>query len=109
MTEGNANAMRRGVVKQVLSGDAVVLLGPPSAHGPPQEVTVYLSNISTPRLAKRPNEAGSGGSTDEPFAWEAREFLRKKIIGQTVTFVRDFLATSGREHGRVYLGGTCKY
>ena len=91
---------------QVLSGDAVVLLGPPTApHGLPQEITVYLANISAPRLAKRPNDNATG-SSDEPFAWEAREFIRKKIIGQTVNFVRDFIATSGREHGRIYLGGT---
>uniref|UniRef100_A0A7E4ZWC5 Staphylococcal nuclease domain-containing protein n=1 Tax=Panagrellus redivivus TaxID=6233 RepID=A0A7E4ZWC5_PANRE len=96
---------KRGVVKQVLSGDAVVIQGPPQPNGPPKEVTVYLANIAAPRLARRPNDGGSG-QPDEPLAWEAREFLRKKLIGQTVTFIRDFLATSGREHGRIYLGGT---
>lgn len=42
----------------------------------------------------------------KPYAWEAREFIRKKLVGQTVTFVREFTATSGREHGHIYLGGT---
>jgi staphylococcal nuclease domain-containing protein 1 len=42
----------------------------------------------------------------QPYAWESREFLRKKVVGQTITFVREFIATSGREHGFVYLGGT---
>jgi staphylococcal nuclease domain-containing protein 1 len=111
MTDGNLlppqqGTMKRGVVKQVLSGDAVVLLGPPSApNGLPQEITVYLANISAPRLGKRPTD-NSPGSPDEPFAWEAREFLRKKVIGQQINFVRDFIATSGREHGRIYIGGT---
>ena len=89
-----------------MSGDAIVLLGPPSPNGPPKETTVYLANIAAPRLAKRPNDSGAGGTNDEPFAWEAREFIRKKIVGQPVVFVRDFIAASGREHGRVYLGGT---
>jgi hypothetical protein len=26
-----------------------------------------------------------------------------------LVFIRDFIATSGREHGRIYLGGTSKY
>jgi len=108
MTDGSAQpgAVKKGVVKQVLSGDAIVLLGPPSPNGPPRETTVYLANIAAPRLAKRPNDTGAGGTNDEPFAWEAREFIRKKIIGQPVVFIRDFISTSGKEHGRVYLGGT---
>lgn len=35
--------------------------------------------------------------------------MRKKLVGQTVVFVREFIATSGREHGRIYLGGTSKF
>ncbi|CAD5211676.1 unnamed protein product [Bursaphelenchus okinawaensis] len=97
--------VKRGLVKQVLSGDSVVLQGP-ATNGPPKEITIYLSNVAAPRLAKRPVEGGSEGSNDEPYAWEAREFIRKKIVGKTVVFIRDFLATSGREHGRIYLGGT---
>ncbi|CAD6197725.1 unnamed protein product [Caenorhabditis auriculariae] len=96
--------IRRGVVKQVLSGDAVVIQGQP-VNGPPPETTVYLSNVTAPRLGRRPTET-STGTADEPFAWESREFLRKKLVGQVVTFVKDYTATSGRDHGRVYLGGT---
>ncbi|TMS34836.1 hypothetical protein L596_002347 [Steinernema carpocapsae] len=103
-TPAPAGAVKRGTVKQVLSGDALILQGP-AVNGPPKEITVYLSNINVPRLAKRPAE-GQPVSSDEPFAWEAREFLRQKVVGKTVSFVRDFTATSGREHGRIYLGGT---
>ncbi|CAJ0963434.1 unnamed protein product, partial [Mesorhabditis belari] len=95
---------RRGVVKQVLSGDAIVLQGQ-TTQGPPPEATVYLSNVTAPRLGKRPTETVTA-TPDEPFAWEAREWLRKKLVGQVVTFVKDFTASSGRDHGRVYLGGT---
>ncbi|WKX96677.1 hypothetical protein Q1695_012816 [Nippostrongylus brasiliensis] len=97
-------SFRRGFVKQVLSGDAVVLQGQPT-NGPPPETTVYLSNVVAPRLGKRPTE-NTSATVDEPFAWESREFLRKKIVGQVVTFVKEFTATSGRDHGKIYLGGT---
>ncbi|EJW87343.1 hypothetical protein WUBG_01746 [Wuchereria bancrofti] len=99
-----APSLKRGLVKQVLCGDAIVLQGPPM-NGPPKEVTVYLSNVIAPRLAKRPTDTESG-KEDEPFAWESREFLRKKLIGQNVVFRCDYTATSGRDHGRIYLGGT---
>ncbi|ETN74249.1 nuclease-like protein [Necator americanus] len=97
-------SFRRGFVKQVLSGDAVVLQGQPT-NGPPPETTVYLSNVVAPRLAKRPTET-TAATVDEPFAWDSREFLRKKLVGQVVTFVKEFTAASGRDHGKVYLGGT---
>lgn len=97
-------SIRRGFVKQVLSGDAVVLQGQ-ATNGPPPEATVYLSNVSAPRLGKRPTESAAG-TADEPFAWQSREFLRKKIVGQMVTFMKEFTASSGRDHGKVFLGGT---
>uniref|UniRef100_A0A915AJY5 Staphylococcal nuclease domain-containing protein 1 n=1 Tax=Parascaris univalens TaxID=6257 RepID=A0A915AJY5_PARUN len=99
-----ATSFKRGYVKQVLSGDAVVLQGPP-IKGPPKEMTVYLSNVVAPRLAKRPTDT-EPGRDDEPFAWGSREFLRQKLVGQNVIFRCDYTAASGREHGRIYLGGT---
>uniref|UniRef100_A0A914I7I6 Staphylococcal nuclease domain-containing protein n=1 Tax=Globodera rostochiensis TaxID=31243 RepID=A0A914I7I6_GLORO len=100
------NNLKRGFVKQVLSGDSVVLQLPPTVQGAvPTELTVYLANVSAPRLAKRPTE-NSEATPDEPYAWEAREFLRKKIVGQAVLFVREFQATSGREHGKILLGSS---
>ncbi|KAI1727653.1 hypothetical protein Ddc_04968 [Ditylenchus destructor] len=101
-----SQTIKRGLVKQVLSGDAIVLQGPPTSNGPPKELTVYLSNVTAPRLARRPVDDSSEASADEPYAWEAREWLRKKIVGKSVAFVRDFMASSGREHGRIYIGGT---
>ncbi|GMS83623.1 hypothetical protein PENTCL1PPCAC_5798 [Pristionchus entomophagus] len=98
-------SMRRGLVKQVLSGDSVVIQGAPRPNGPPEEATVYLSNVSAPRLGKRPTETVTA-TPDEPFAWEAREWLRKKLVGQVVTFIKEFTATSSRDHGKIYLGGT---
>ncbi|EGT54560.1 hypothetical protein CAEBREN_06656 [Caenorhabditis brenneri] len=103
-TTSTTPAVRRGFVKSVLSGDAVILQGKPE-NGPPPEWTVYLSNVSAPRLGRRPTET-SPATPDEAFAWQAREYLRNKLVGQFVTFVRDFTASSGRDHGRIYIGGT---
>ena len=78
----------------MLDGGAVVIRG-----GPPPERTLALTNINAPRLARlvpiswkqfifcyprRPNNQLPEGGTDEPFAWEAREFLRKLVVGKTV-------------------------
>ncbi|KAK6047271.1 nuclease-like protein [Cooperia oncophora] len=88
----------------VLSGDAVVLQGQPT-NGPPPETTVYLSNVVAPRLGKRPTET-TAATVDEPFAWDSREFLRKKIVGQMVTFVKEFTAASGgRDQWQGFLSG----
>ncbi|CAL8131754.1 unnamed protein product [Orchesella dallaii] len=96
----------KGIVKQALSGDCIIIRGQPKG-GPPPERQLNFCNITAPRLARRP-----GGPTgkadegkDEPCAWEAREFLRKKVVGKEVTFVVDFkVPASGREYGTVYLG-----
>ena len=68
---------------QVLDGGAVVIRGIPKG-GPPPERTLALTNINAPRLARRPNAALPEGGEDEPLAWEAREFLRKMVVGKTV-------------------------
>ncbi|XP_062586352.1 staphylococcal nuclease domain-containing protein 1-like [Saccostrea cucullata] len=98
-------AVHRGIVKQVLSGDAVVIRGQPKG-GPPPEKTICFSNITAPRMARRPNPAQDSVETkDEPFAWEAREYLRKKLIGKEVAFVIEYTVPgTGREYGCVYLG-----
>ncbi|RUS90599.1 hypothetical protein EGW08_001596 [Elysia chlorotica] len=98
--------VQRAVVKQVLSGDTVVLRGQPKG-GPPPERTVCLSNITAPKLARRPNPnvENSTETKDEPWAWEAREFLRKKIIGKEVAFTVEYkVPGTGREYGVIYLG-----
>lgn len=41
---------------------------------------------------------------DEPYAWEAREFLRRKLIGQDVTFATEKSVNSPRTYGTVWLG-----
>ncbi|KAK7107596.1 staphylococcal nuclease domain-containing protein 1-like [Littorina saxatilis] len=99
-------SIHRAIVKQVLSGDTVVIRGQPKG-GPPPEKTVCLSNIQAPKLARRanPNIEGSTETKDEPYAWEAREYLRKKLIGKEVTFYQEYkVPGSGREYGALYVG-----
>jgi len=46
----------------------------------------------------------SEDAKDEPWAWEAREFVRKKLIGKDVWFSVEYKVPSGREYGVVVLG-----
>ncbi|KAL6650681.1 hypothetical protein ACP70R_009606 [Stipagrostis hirtigluma subsp. patula] len=95
-----ASGWFRGKVKAVPSGDTLVIMASAKADPEtiPPEKSITLSNIIAPRLARR-------GGTDEPFAWESREFLRKLCIGQDVTFrVDNGPPATGREFGTVYLG-----
>ncbi|KAH7939388.1 hypothetical protein HPB52_011697 [Rhipicephalus sanguineus] len=97
--------LKRCIVKQVLSGDTVVIRGQPRG-GPPPEKTLYISNITAPKLAKRPTETVAE-TKDEPFAWEAREFLRKKLVGQEVVFSVEY-SVNDRDYVTLYLGkGMC--
>ncbi|XP_002732557.2 staphylococcal nuclease domain-containing protein 1-like [Saccoglossus kowalevskii] len=103
---GQTPSIQRGIVKQVQSGDSVIIRGQPKG-GPPPERQLCLSNITAPRLARRasPNIEGSVDTKDEPFAWEAREFLRKKLVGKEVCFTIEYrVPGSGREYGNIYLG-----
>lgn len=47
------------------------------------------------------NDTASKNTDDEPFSWETREFLRKKLIGKKV-----FFKTAGRVCG---VGKTTRY
>eukprot|EP00249_Psilotum_nudum_P022287 c28457_g1_i1 orf=385-3351(+) len=94
-----ATGWLRGIVKAVPSGDSLLIMGNVKS-GPPPEKTITLSSLIAPKLARR-------GGRDEPFAWDSREFLRKKCIGQEVTFKVDYVvATISREFGSVFLGET---
>lgn len=89
---------------QVLSGDSVIIRGQPKG-GPPPEKQINFSNILAPRLARRPTGASlADDAQDDPWAWEAREYLRKLLIGQEVHFSSERPANSNREYGCVYLG-----
>lgn len=46
----------------------------------------------------------SDESKDEPWAWEAREFLRSKLIGEEVFFYSERPPNANRDYGTIYLG-----
>ncbi len=53
-----------GIVKEVLSGDRVVVRGTPN-RGPPPEKTVALAYIVCPKLGRRPSGKESEDRKDE--------------------------------------------
>uniref|UniRef100_A0A8C2KJW7 Staphylococcal nuclease domain-containing protein n=1 Tax=Cyprinus carpio TaxID=7962 RepID=A0A8C2KJW7_CYPCA len=93
------------VVTEVLSGCAVIVRGQPRG-GPPPERQINLSNIRAGALARRAiqGQPDTKDTPDEPWAFQAREFLRKKVIGKEVCFTVENKTPQGREYGMVYLG-----
>lgn len=65
-------------MKQVLSGDCIVVWGKP-LNGPPQEQILTISNITAPRMGKK-------DVPDQEWAYASRELLRNKIVGKAVDF-----------------------
>lgn len=54
-------------------------------------------------MARRP-VGNNDDSRDEPYAWEAREFLRQKLIGEEVYFTSERPPNATRDYGVLYLG-----
>lgn len=51
------------------------------------------------------NQENPQQDQDEPYAWESREFLRKKLIGKEVVFTVEYKPPgSTREYGFIYAG-----
>uniref|UniRef100_A0AAQ4NTM5 Staphylococcal nuclease domain-containing protein n=1 Tax=Gasterosteus aculeatus aculeatus TaxID=481459 RepID=A0AAQ4NTM5_GASAC len=100
-----AASLQRGIVKMVLSGCAIIVRGQPRG-GPPPERQINLSNIRAGAMARRAaqGQPDSKDTPDEPWAFQAREFLRKKLIGKEVCFTVEIKTALGREYGMVYLG-----
>uniref|UniRef100_A0AAY5EUX8 Staphylococcal nuclease domain-containing protein n=1 Tax=Electrophorus electricus TaxID=8005 RepID=A0AAY5EUX8_ELEEL len=90
---------------QVLSGCAIIVRGQPRG-GPPPERQINLSNVRAGALARRAAQSQPDvkDTPDEPWAFQAREFLRKKMIGKEVCFTVEVKTLQGREYGMVYLG-----
>ncbi|KAH9040966.1 transcription factor [Lactarius pseudohatsudake] len=64
----------------VISGDSLVLRGRPGPQGQlPKERILHLADVSSPRL-------GNASREDEPWAYEAREFLRALTVGKEIAF-----------------------
>ncbi|BBN01059.1 staphylococcal nuclease domain-containing protein 1 [Marchantia polymorpha subsp. ruderalis] len=93
-----ATTWLKGTVKAVPSGDSLLIMGNVKG-GPPPEKTITLASLIAPKLARRDGK-------DESWAWDSREYLRKKCIGKEVTFKVDYVVSSiNREFGTVLLDG----
>lgn len=89
------NLKKKGLVKGVPSADRVIFQGPPNKEGIPLEKTLYLVGLKAPTLADPERQI-----KEEPYAYEAREFLRKKLIGKQVFFYTES-KVGDKEYGRI--------
>ncbi|SCM00562.1 tudor staphylococcal nuclease, putative [Plasmodium chabaudi chabaudi] len=90
-----------GVVKQVISADTYILLGP-KKNGIAQERQVSLACIQCPKLYVK---SQTSEKNEEPFAWESRELIRKLIIGKSVSFTLEYVYNN-RQYCSVYFEDT---
>lgn len=58
---------------------------------------MYLSSVKAPQV-------GSQNRVEEPFAFEAREFLRERVIGRKCEFHLEY-NFSGRDYGTLVVDG----
>ncbi|KAA0200818.1 hypothetical protein HAZT_HAZT002114, partial [Hyalella azteca] len=79
-----------GRVIEIINGDALVILKNDNTTK-----KIFLSSIRPPRLEEKEQKAQSGKVFrplfDIPWLYEAREFLRTKLIGQKVTVIVDYI------------------
>lgn len=80
-----------GRISEVLSGDTVIVAVPraPGVAGPAEERRVSLASVRAPRMGAR------GGADAQPWAAEAREFLRKTLVGRDVSVTIDYARVVG--------------
>lgn len=100
------SVVRYAIVKSIISGDTLVIK-PLSLIGNEKEQKISLNYIIAPRLARPPidTDTSSRSPIDEPYAFECREFLRKKLVGQEICYIINFqLPQNNRSICTVYLG-----
>lgn len=71
----------KGVFYQAHSGDSVSVRNKKTG----EILRIFLSHLKAPTLAK-PNSDES----DQPWAWQAREFIRKSLVGKTINCEFDY-------------------
>lgn len=76
----------KAIVKSVPSGDQICLI-PVSKKVQVDDPMCYLAYITVPRI-------GNPNRNEEPFAYEAREAIREKLIGRKVDYVTEYMAGS---------------
>ena len=94
-------SLQRGIIKYVLSGDSIMVITGRPTNGPPPEKVISLAWTQSPRLG-----SSRANNEEEPFAYEAREALRKWVIGKEVFFRVEYTVPSGREYVNAWVGDT---
>ncbi len=84
----------KGLVKGVLSGDHIII-HKSSKTGPSVEYQVYLASVQAPKM-------GSANRAEEPFGFDAREFLRETIVGRKCEFIMEY-NYSARDYGTLFV------
>jgi staphylococcal nuclease domain-containing protein 1 len=89
-----------GLVKGVLSGDQVIISGKmkKNSEEAPEEKQFFLSLLNAPR------SGNSNNLEEESFAWDARDFLRQKVLGKVVKYTQDY-RNNDRQYGQLYIDG----
>ena len=96
-----------GKVVEIVNGDAIMV-----KKNKLETKKIFLASIKAPTLSKeekRP-EGKFRPLYDIPYMFEAREFLRKKLIGQNVHVIVDYIQPAQNEYpekicGTVTIGG----
>ncbi|VDD75671.1 unnamed protein product [Mesocestoides corti] len=99
--DGREEGRRCPQTHGVLSDDTIVVRER-ALDGPPKSFTVMLSNISCPRVARKPGANGKGG-VDEAFGWMAREFVRAKVVGKEICYAVESEVSPDRVFGSIFL------
>lgn len=87
-------AVLEGIVKAVLGGNTIKICHPQFYD---REKTLILADVKSPRFGTKDGE-------DEKWAFESREFLRKKLIGKTVRFRVDYtVKETGMNYATIFL------
>ncbi|GAA6062972.1 hypothetical protein JCM10212_005731 [Sporobolomyces blumeae] len=91
----------QAIVKSVLSADTLVLRGKIVQNNAlPKEKVLHLADLTAPRLGTR-----DSSRPDEPWAFEARDYLRSLVVGKEVSFHVSYQVPSTQpplEFGVVY-------
>lgn len=82
---------RAAIVLEVINGDALMI----RYLGETKDEKIFLSSIRPPKNEQAPVENKSGGRNkplyEVPWLFEAREFLRTRLIGKKVNVSEDFI------------------
>jgi staphylococcal nuclease domain-containing protein 1 len=103
----SSSTVHHAIVKSIFSGDTLVIKPLTRSSANETEQRISLNYITAPKLARPPTDTGAAGgsSVDEPYAFETREFLRKKLVGREICYTIDFtIPQSNRLMCTVYLG-----